>query len=155
MHVRIVTLQPGINLPRIISILVSLLPQLRSQRLQHLHQKTVSPENLVPQHLKVSLELRYYHPATRRAMARGKAKVARDQDRLLPEIHRRPFVTSTSTRATVNMVINVNTVILNTIGTRGRTKVVKARIVDRLLREDCRLLVERRIDIAMDRHPRR
>ena len=117
--------------------------------------KDGKPENLVPQHLKVSLELRYYHPATRRAMARGKAKVARDQDRLLPEIHRRPFVTSTSTRATVNMVINVNTVILNTIGTRGRTKVVKARIVDRLLREDCRLLVERRIDIAMDRHPRR
>ena len=48
------------------------------------------------------------------------------------------------------MVTSANTVIPNIIGIRGRTKVVKARAVDRLLREDRRPLVERRIDIAMD-----
>ena len=82
-------------------------------------------------------------------MARGKAKVARDQDRLLHEILRGPFVISTSTRAIVSMVTNANTVTPNIIGTKGRTKVVKARTADRLLQEDRRPLVERRIDIAM------
>ena len=37
----------------------------------------------------------------------------------------------------------------NIIGIRGRTKVAKARTADRLLQEDRKLLVERRIDIAM------
>ena len=149
MHVRIGTLQPGTNLPQITPILVSLLPQLQSQRLQHLRRKMVRPESRAHQHPKVSLELLYYLPALLRAMAREEAKVARDQDRLLHEIHRRPSVTSTSTRATANMVTSANTVIPNIIGTRGRTKVVKARTVDRLLQEDRKLLVERRIDIAM------
>ena len=80
---------------------------------------------------------------------KGKAKVAKDQDLLLHEILRRPFVTSTSTRAIVSMVTNANTVTPNIIGTKGRTKVVKARTADRLLQEDRRPLVERRIDIAM------
>ena len=80
---------------------------------------------------------------------KGKAKVAKDQDRLPQEIHRRPFVTSTSTRAIASMVTNANTVTPNIIGTRGRTKVAKARTADRLLQEDRRPLVERRIDIAM------
>ena len=59
------------------------------------------------------------------------------------------FVTSTSTRATANMVTSASIVTPNIIGTRGRTKVAKARTADRLLQEDRRPLVERRIDIAM------
>ena len=82
-------------------------------------------------------------------MARGKARVAKDQDRLLPRTHRRPFVTSTSIKVTASMVTNANTVILNIIGIEGRTKVARARMADRPLREDRRLLVERRTDIAM------
>jgi hypothetical protein len=107
------------------------------------------PESRAHQHPKVSLELLFYLPAIPRAMARGKAKVARDQDRLLQGIHQRPFVTSTSTRATANMVTSANIAIPNIIGTRGRTKVAKARTADRLLQEDRRPLVGRRIDIAM------
>ena len=83
-------------------------------------------------------------------MAKGKAKVARDQDRLLPETHQRPFVISISIKATANMVISANIVILNVIGIGGRTKVVKARMVDQLLLEDRKLLVGRRTDIVMD-----
>ena len=83
-------------------------------------------------------------------MARGKARVAEDQDRLLPRTPQRPFVISTSTKETANMVTSANTVILNIIGTEGRTKVARARMVDRLLREDRKLLVGRRTDIAMD-----
>ena len=82
-------------------------------------------------------------------MARGKARVVRDQDRLLQEIRPRPFVTSTSIRAIASMVTNANTAILNIIGIRGRTKVTRARKVDRPLREDRRLLVERRTETAM------
>ena len=108
--------------------------------------KTGKPSAPAP---KASLELLYYLPALLRAMARGKAKVAKDQDRLLHGIHQRPSATSTSTRAIASMVTNANTVTTNIIGTRGRTKVAKARTVDRLLREDRKLLVERRIDIAM------
>ena len=44
---------------------------------------------------------------------------------------------------------NCNIVTPNIIGTRGRTKVGKARTADRLLQGDRRPLVERRIDIAM------
>ena len=47
------------------------------------------------------------------------------------------------------MVTNVNTVILNTIGTKGRTKVARAKTVDRQHQEDHRHLVERRTATAM------
>ena len=47
------------------------------------------------------------------------------------------------------MVTNASTVTPNIIGTRGRTKMAKARTADRLLQEDRRPLAERRIDIAM------
>ena len=52
-------------------------------------------------------------------------------------------------RAIASMVTNANTAILNIIGIRGRTKVTRARKVDRPLREDRRLLVERRTETAM------
>ena len=152
MHAKTAISRPGTSLPRTTPILVSLLPQLRSQRLQHLRRKMGKAESRAHQHPKVSLELLYYLPAIRRAMARGKAKVAKDQDHLshlLHEIHRRHFVTSTSTRAIASMVTNANTVTPNIIGTRGRTKVAKARTADLILQEDHKLLVERRIDIAM------
>ena len=149
MHAKIAISRPGTSLPRTTPILVSLLPQLQSRRLRHLRRRMARPESRVLQHPKVSLELLFYLPAIPRAMARGKAKVARDQDRLLQGIHQRPFVTSTSTRATANMVTSANIAIPNIIGTRGRTKVAKARTADRLLQEDRRPLVGRRIDIAM------
>ena len=149
MHAKIAISRPGTSLPRTTPILVSLLPQLQSQRLQRLRRRMVRAESRAHQHPKVSLELLYYLLAIPRAMARGKAKVARDQDRLLHGIHRRPFVTSTSTRATANMVTSASIVTPNIIGTRGRTEVAKARTADRLLQEDRRPLVERRIDIAM------
>ena len=149
MHAKIAISRPGTSLPRTTPILVSLLPLLQSQRLQHLRRRMGRVESRAHQHPKVSLELLFYLPAILRAMARGKAKVARDQDRLLHETHRRPFVTSTSTRAIASMVTSANTVTPNIIGTRGRTKVAKVRTADRLLQEGRRPLVERRIDIAM------
>jgi len=77
-------------------------------------------------------------------MAKGKARVVEGLDRLLPKILPRPFVTFTSTKGIANMVTNVNIVILNTIGTKGRTKVARARTVDQQLQEDRKHLVERR-----------
>ena len=101
------------------------------------------------QHPRANLELLFYLPAIPRAMARGKARVANDRDHLPLEILQRPFVTSISTRAIASMVTNANIVTPNIIGTRGRTKVERARTADRLLQEDRGPLVERRIDIAM------
>ena len=149
MHAKTAISRPGTSSPRTTPILVSLLPQLRSRRLRLLRRKMEKVENRVLQHPRVSLELLFYLPAIPRAMARGKARVANDRDHLPHEILRRPFVTSTSTRAIASMVTNANTVTPNIIGTRGRTKVAKARTADRLLQEDHRPLVERRIDIAM------
>ena len=131
------------------TILVSLLPQLQSRRLRHLRRRMGRVENRVLQHPKVSLELLLYLPAIPIATARGKARVARDRDHLPHETLQRPFVTSTSTRAIATMVTNANIVTPNIIGTKGRTKVGKARTADRLLQGDRRPLVERRIDIAM------
>ena len=149
MYVRIGTSRPGTSSLRTTPIFVSLLPLRQSPRLRHLRRKMVRPGSQVPQHPKVSLELQYYLPAIPRAMARGKARVARDRDRLLQAIHQRPSVTSTSTKATANTVTNANTAILNIIGIEGRTKVTRARKVDRPLREDRKLLVGRRTETAM------
>ena len=143
MCVRTETLQPETSSPPIIPILVSQLPLHQSLRLQHLHRRMVRPESQVHQHLRVSLEPQFSHPALQRVMERGKARVVEDLDRLLPEILRRPFVTFTSTKGIVNMGTNVSTVILNTIGTKGRTKVARARTVDRRHQEDHRHLVGR------------
>ena len=143
MHAKIAILRPGTSLPRTRPILVSLLPQLRSRRLRRPRRKMGRVENRVLQHPRASLELLFYLPAIPRAMARGKARVANHRDYLPHEILQRSFVTSTLTRAIASMVTNASTV------TRGRTKVEKGRTADRLLQEDRRLLVERRIDIAM------
>ena len=82
-------------------------------------------------------------------MAKARAGVAEDLDHLLPEIHQRPFVTSTLTRGTVHMVTNANTVTPNITGTRGRTKMGKVGMADQLRREDRRPLEGRRTTIAM------
>ena len=51
--------------------------------------------------------------------------------------------------SSVHIVGSLASKLPSIIGTRGRTKVVKARTADRLLQEDRKLLVERRIDTAM------
>ena len=149
-YVRIETLQPETSLPQTTPILVSQLPLHQSLRLQHLHQRMVRPENQVRQRLRVGLEPQFSHPALQRVTARGKARVVGDLDRLLPKTLPRPFVTFTSTKEIASMVTSANTVILNIIGTKGRTRVVRARTVDRPHQEDHRHLVERRTATAMD-----
>ena len=143
MCVRTETLQPEISLPRTTPILVSQLPLHQSLRLRHLHRRMVRLESQVHQHPKGSLEPQFFHPAIQRVMARGKARVVEDLDHLLPEIPPRPFVTFIPTREIASMVTNVNTVILNIIGTKGRTKVARARTVDRRHQEDHGHLVGR------------
>jgi len=104
----------------------------------------------VLQHPKVSLEPQYYLPAIPKVMAKVRARVAEDLDHLLPGIHQRPFVISTSTRGIANMVTNANTVTPNITGTKGRVKMVKVGMADQPRREDRRHLEERRTTIATD-----
>ena len=77
-------------------------------------------------------------------MARATARAIGDQDHLLPETHRRHFVTSTSTRGTATMVTNVSTVTRNTIGTRGRTRMARKVVGDLHRQGDLRPLEEER-----------
>ena len=102
------------------------------------------------QHPKVSLEPQYYLPAIPKVMAKARARVAEDLDHLLPGIHQRPFVISTSTRETVSMVTNANTVTHNTIGIRERTKVAKVETADNQRRGGHKPLEVKRTTTAMD-----
>ena len=139
---------PGTGLPRTTPILVSLLPQLRSRRLRHLRRKMVRPEKPSVPAPKGKPGAPVLPSGNPKSHGKGKGKGGKKiKNHLLHEILRRPFVTSTSTRAIASTVTNANTVIPNIIGTRGRTKVVKARTADRLLQEDRRPLVEKK-----DRH---
>ena len=83
-------------------------------------------------------------------MARATARAIGDQDHLLPETHRRHFVTSTSTRGTATMVTNVSAVTRNTIGTRGRTRMARKVVGDLHRQGDLRPLEERKIVTVMD-----
>jgi hypothetical protein len=104
----------------------------------------------VLQHPKVSLEPQYYLPAIPKVMAKARARVAEDLDHLLPGIHQRPFVISTSTRGIANMVTNANTATRSIIGTRGRTKMARVEMADHQRREGHKPLEARRITTVMD-----
>ena len=104
----------------------------------------------MPLHPKVSQGLLYYHPAVLKVMARARARAVGDRDHLLPEIHQRPFVISTSTRVTANMVTNANIVTSSTIGTRGRTRMVRREVGGLHRQGDHKPLEERKTVIVMD-----
>ena len=78
------------------------------------------------------------------------ARAIGDQDHLLPETHRRHFVTSTSTRGTATMVTNVSAVTRNTIGTRGRTRMARKVVGDLHRQGDLRPLEGRKTVTVMD-----